>query len=131
MSAALFSELLSRVEGDALESNIRRAVESGLMRPEEHGRKAGYVIDRDHADAGVILGEFSRLNGEGHEDEVRSALPSREEAGDEDESVTQGDESESEPSRAKGVTGELPKARRRRGRRGGRGRHKPPAAAAS
>jgi hypothetical protein len=131
VNSALFSELLSRVEGDALESNIRRAVESGLMRPEEHGRKAGYVVDRDHPHARVMLGDFSRLNGEGHEDEVKiREVPADhgEEAG-ESEAVTQGGASESEPSRAD--TGDAPKARRRRGRRGGRGRHKPPAAAAS
>src|SRR5437764_1393116 len=92
VNSALFSELLSRVEGDALESNLRRAVESGLMRPEEHGRKAGYVVDRDHGDARVMLGDFSRLNGESHEDEPRSAGASRDELAGENESVTHGDE---------------------------------------
>ena len=136
VNTALFSELLSRVEGDALESNIRRAVESGLMKAEEHGRKAGYIMERAHADARVMLGDFSRLNGEGHEDEPRSAIAAEdeddqdadgreEEAGD-DQPVTHGDASVSEPS---GETAAKP--RRRRGRRGGRGRHKPPAAAAS
>jgi len=137
VNSALFSELLSRVEGDALESNLRRAVESGLMRPEEHGRKAGYVVDRDHGDARVMLGDFSRLNGESHEDEPRSAGASRDELAGENESVTHGEESDSEsskgsePSQADAAPSEAPKARRRRGRRGGRGRHKPPTAAAS
>jgi uncharacterized LabA/DUF88 family protein len=129
VNTALFSELLSRVEGDALESNIRRAVESGLMKPEEHGRKAGYVMERGHPDARVMLGEFSRLNGEAHEGEpvaIRPVPATEDEDAGEDEPVTQGDAGVSEPS---GETAAKP--RRRRGRRGGRGRHKPPAAAAS
>jgi uncharacterized LabA/DUF88 family protein len=139
VNTALFSELLSRVEGDALESNIRRAVESGLMKPEEHGRKAGYVMERAHADARVMLGEFSRLNGEGHDDESRPTVAAADEDEQDEEgsdeaagervSVTPGDAGASEPS---GETAAKP--RRRRGRRGGRGRHKPasgPAAAAS
>jgi uncharacterized LabA/DUF88 family protein len=129
VNTALFSELLSRVEGDALESNIRRAVESGLMKPEEHGRKAGYVMERGHPDARVMLGEFSRLNGEAHEGEpvaIRPVPATEDEDAGEDEPVTQGDAGVSEPS---GET--VAKPRRRRGRRGGRGRHKPPAAAAS
>jgi hypothetical protein len=134
VNTALFSELLSRVEGDALESNIRRAVESGLMKPEEHGRKAGYAMDRTHPDARVMLGEFSRLDGDVHDDEplkIRevAGAGADEEAG-EDEPVTHGDAG-SEPSRDEAAPGDAPKARRRRGRRGGRGRHKPPAAAAS
>jgi len=128
VNTALFSELLSRVEGDALESNIRRAVESGLMKPEEHGRKAGYIMDRAHSDARVMLGDFSRLNGEGHEDEPRiavvAALDDRDETGD-DPDVTHDD------ANVSGASEETAKPRRRRGRRGGRGRHKPPAAAAS
>jgi len=139
VNSALFSELLSRVEGDALESNIRRAVESGLMKPEEHGRKAGYIMDRAHADARVMLGDFSRLNGEGHEDEPRSIVTGeddqdeegRDELAGESLPVTHGDAGVSEPSRDETAPGDAPKARRRRGRRGGRGRHKPPAAAAS
>ena len=128
VNTALFSELLSRVEGDALESNIRRAVESGLMKPEEHGRKAGYIMDRGHSDARVMLGDFSRLNGEGHEDEPRiavvAALDDRDETGD-DPDATHDD------ANVSGASEETAKPRRRRGRRGGRGRHKPPAAAAS
>jgi hypothetical protein len=135
VNSALFSELLSRVEGDALESNIRRAVESGLMKPGEHGRKAGYIMDRAHADARVMLGDFSRLNGEGHEDEPRPAVTAedendheagRDEEAGEDRSVTHADANVSVASEETAA-----KPRRRRGRRGGRGRHKPPAAAAS
>ena len=113
VNAALFSELLSRVEGDGLESSIRRAVEGGVMRPEEHGRKAGYVLARDHLEARTILGEFSRINGNGVSEaaprppvEGRPALPA--EAG-------------AEP--------QLTRKPRRRGRRGGRGRRRPAAAA--
>jgi hypothetical protein len=123
VNTALFSELLSRVEGDALESNIRRAVEIGLMKPEEQGRKAGYSMDRAHPDARVMLGEFSRLNGEGHADEpvtVREAAADRSEGAEEDSLVTDADASIPEPSEETAA-----KPRRRRGRRGGRGRHKP------
>ena len=125
VNTALFSELLSRVEGDALESNIRRAVESGLMKPEEHGRKAGYVIDRTHADGRVMLGEFSRLNDEGHNDEPttgsgRDGSAGLDESAGEDPPVAHVDAGVSEPSEETAA-----KPRRRRGRRGGRGRHKP------
>src|SRR5439155_866300 len=41
VNQALFAELLSRVEGDALESSMRAAVERGLMRAEPHGNKPG------------------------------------------------------------------------------------------
>jgi len=127
VNTALFSELLSRVEGDALESNMRRAVETALMKAVEHGRRAGYVMDRDHPDARAMLGEFSRLNGEAHDETGPRPAP-----------MTQEDEAdEAEPEQL--ADSELPaasaetaaKPRRRRGRRGGRGRHKPPAAAAS
>src|SRR5207245_3264780 len=63
VNSALFAELLSRVEGDNLESNLRRAVERGVVRAEEHGKRAGYVIDPQNEEARTILGEFDRLNG--------------------------------------------------------------------
>ena len=121
VNTALFSELLSRVEGDALESNLRRAVEVGLMRPEEHGRKAGYVIDKHHPEAVVMLGQFSKLNGESHGPEVHVRAQ-----GTADD-LPVGEESPAEPPAAR--AGETLK-RRRRGRRGGRGRHKPASGAA-
>jgi uncharacterized LabA/DUF88 family protein len=65
VNQALFAELLSRVEGDALESSIRAATERGLIRPESHGNKPGYVIDRPHEEVRMLLGEFHRLNGDG------------------------------------------------------------------
>ncbi|HEU5287717.1 MAG TPA: NYN domain-containing protein, partial [Candidatus Limnocylindria bacterium] len=65
VNQALFAELLSRVEGDALESNLRAAVDRALMRPEAHGSKPGYVVDRAHDEVRMLLGEFHLLDGEG------------------------------------------------------------------
>ena len=118
VNTALFSELLSRVEGDALESNIRRAVEVGLTRAEEHGRKAGYVMDPQHPEAKVMLGEFSKLNGEHRETESATEGGGTSEI----QSPTHGDEGVSEAPAA--PVADAVK-RRRRGRRGGRGRRKP------
>jgi uncharacterized LabA/DUF88 family protein len=128
VNTALFSELLSRVEGDALESNIKRAVEVGLMRPEEHGRKAGFVMDRTHPEARAMLGEFSRLNGVEHDDEESPRPAAAVPAGDGDE--TDEPEAESTGSGDAVAAGEVVKPKRRRGRRGGRGRHKPATPAA-
>jgi uncharacterized LabA/DUF88 family protein len=128
VNTALFSELLSRVEGDALESNIKRAVEVGLMRPEEHGRKAGFVMDRTHPEARAMLGEFSRLNGVEHDDEESPRPVAAVPAGDGDE--TDEPEGESTGSGDAVAAGEVVKPKRRRGRRGGRGRHKPATPAA-
>jgi len=127
VNTALFSELLSRVEGDALESNIKRAVEVGLIRPEEHGRKAGFVMDQSHADARAMLGEFSRLNGADHDEEpVRPIV-----AGTDAEPEADADEPDGEGAAPTAtVTSEGIKPKRRRGRRGGRGRHKPATPAA-
>jgi uncharacterized LabA/DUF88 family protein len=63
VNQALFAELLSRVEGDALESSLRAAVERGLMRAESHGSKPGFIIDREHPEVRVLLGAFDRLEG--------------------------------------------------------------------
>ena len=130
VNTALFSELLSRVEGDALESNMRRAVEAALMRPEEHGRKAGYVMDKSHPEARVMLGEFSTLNGISHEERPRpeetAELP-RESAA----AVDADDEEAAPPDAATTSPDGAAKPRRRRGRRGGRGRRKPASGATS
>ncbi|HVR88256.1 MAG TPA: NYN domain-containing protein [Candidatus Limnocylindria bacterium] len=121
VNTALFSELLSRVEGDALESSIRRAVESGNLRPEEHGRKAGYAIDRSHAETRVVLGEFSRMNGESEPAERGPVMPDDAAALDVDD---QGVEPSGDPDGQAGGDLSLLKPKRRRGRRGGRGRRK-------
>ena len=131
VNTALFSELLSRVEGDALESNIKRTVEIGLMKPEEHGRKAGFVMDRTHPEARAMLGEFSRLNGDDHADEsprATAAISIAAEA-EEDAGAPADDAEAGEPTPA-AAAGDVIKPKRRRGRRGGRGRHKPATPAA-
>jgi uncharacterized LabA/DUF88 family protein len=61
VNAGLFSELLARVEGDALEASLRAAVERGVIRPEDHGKKAGYVLIRESPEARALLGEFNLL----------------------------------------------------------------------
>jgi uncharacterized LabA/DUF88 family protein len=118
VNAALFAELLSRVEGDALESNIRSAVERGLMKPEDHGKKAGFVVIRDHAEIRAILGEFGGLNGD-----VVGRVATATAAAGADEPETEG---EAEPVAAAtppaGLTPAVPRKRTRRGSRGGRGR---------
>ncbi|MEK6227041.1 MAG: NYN domain-containing protein [Chloroflexota bacterium] len=124
VNQALFAELLSRVEGDALESTMRRAVERGVMRAEEHGKKQGFVIDQTHDEVRTVLGEFDRLNGE-----VRPtpALPSgelpalpapAEIAPAETTPAAPASEGAALPDPATVV----PRKRTRRGRRGGRGR---------
>jgi uncharacterized LabA/DUF88 family protein len=116
VNQALFAELLSRVEGDALESNMRRAVERGVMRPEEHGKKSGFVVNQPHDEVRKILGEFDRLNGDvGAAPAVpsteRPALPAP-------NPVASADAPTAPPD---GVA-PIPRKRTRRGRRGGRGR---------
>ncbi|MEK7860207.1 MAG: hypothetical protein AAB284_02495, partial [Chloroflexota bacterium] len=64
VNAALFAELLARVDGDALEANLERAVVAGIMRRAEHGRRAGFTLEAEHPEARAILGEFERLDGE-------------------------------------------------------------------
>jgi uncharacterized LabA/DUF88 family protein len=121
VNAALFAELLSRVEGDALESNIRGAVERGIMNPEDHGKKAGFVIVREHAEVRTVLGEFGGLNGEVVERAVAAATTP--------DDVSEGTVAEVSPTEAPAA----PRKRTRRGsrggrRRGGRGRKKTTAA---
>jgi uncharacterized LabA/DUF88 family protein len=121
VNAALFAELLSRVEGDALESNIRSAVERGIMKPEDHGKKAGFVVTRDHPEVRAILGEFGGLNG----DAVQRVATATAGASESPESE---DEAEAEPVTAPATTTSadappvVPRKRTRRGSRGGRGR---------
>jgi len=133
VNTALFSELLSRVEGDALESNNKRAVDVALMRAEEHGRKAGFVIDKDHAEVRAMLGEFSRLNGvdDDGDEPVRPVRPVSAAAEPDPEDESDEPELEGSATAAAVGTGDAAvKPKRRRGRRGGRGRHKPAAPAA-
>src|SRR5688572_32700958 len=134
VNAALFAELLSRVEGDALESNIRSAVERGVMKPEDHGKKAGFVVTRDHPEVRTILGEFGGLNGDAAERAVATATAAEadDDAGDEDEPIAK-PESAAAAAASGAVTPAVPRKRTRRGsrggrRRGGRGRTKPTAA---
>jgi uncharacterized LabA/DUF88 family protein len=129
VNAALFAELLSRVEGDALESNIRSAVERGIMKPEDHGRKAGFVVTRDHPEVRTVLGEFGGLNGDSVERAVATATAPETADDDEDEA----EPATAATSAAPALTPDVPRKRTRRGsrggrRRGGRGRKKTTAA---
>ena len=128
VNLALFAELLSRVEGDALESGIKAAVERGLMRAEPHGNKPGYVVARDHPEVRMLLGEFSRLNG--HEP---TELPERTATAEADGIELAAPLALPAPGMTAAVTEGIgtPRKRTRRGsrggrnRRGGRGRKKP------
>jgi len=128
VNQALFAELLSRVEGDALESSIRAATERGLIRPESHGNKPGYVIDRVHDEVRMLLGEFHRLNGDGAAHP--QPAPATEGALDAGPDVPALPAPGVLPALPSGVAAP-PRKRTRRGsrggrnRRGGRGRSKP------
>ncbi|HEY8655587.1 MAG TPA: NYN domain-containing protein [Candidatus Limnocylindria bacterium] len=136
---ALFSELLSRVEGDALESNLRRAVESGVMRTEDHGRKAGYVIDRSNGQVTTILGRFSALSGDDQDTGGRPGRPAAAEVAHDAADALEAHALEPEDRLDDGSATDdglalapgggtltvAPSKRRTRGRRGGRGRRKP------
>ena len=63
VNTALFSELLARVEGDRLDSSLRAAAERGVIRVEDHGKKAGYALDRTSPEARATLGAFMALDG--------------------------------------------------------------------
>ncbi|HEX4745210.1 MAG TPA: NYN domain-containing protein [Candidatus Limnocylindria bacterium] len=104
VNTALFSELLARVEGDRLDASIRAAAERGVIRSEDHGKKAGYLLDRTTAESRAILGAFSALEG--------GPLPALPLPGVPAPTVREG--SVSAPAAAKRPT--------RRGSRGGRGR---------
>ena len=134
VNQALFAELLSRVEGDALESGIRAATERGLIRPESHGNKPGYIVDRAHEEVRMLLGEFHRLNGNGvSHAESAPAVAGALEDGADLPALTPGEPVPALPGGATpGATGAIaPRKRTRRGsrggrnRRGGRGRTKP------
>ena len=133
VNAALFAELLSRVEGDALESSLRAGIERGLMRSEPHGNKAGYVIDREHAEVQTLLGHFDRLNGD-----TKDSLPGLADA----EPIPAPASSNGEvvvPAATAAASGAaaVPRKRTRRGsrggrnRRGGRGRKRPASSSGS
>ena len=145
VNSALFSELLSRVEGDALESNLRRAVDSGVMRSEDHGRKAGYVVDRANEHVTTILGRFSALVSDGEDTGGRPGRPSAIEAARDDTAAVgethaengledgtpelaeddAGPDDRGATAAGNGVVATAAVKRRTRGRRGGRGRRKP------
>ena len=124
VNQALFAELLSRVEGDSLESSIRAAVERGLMRAESHGNKPGYSIDREHAEVKMLLGEFNRLDGEAS----TLALPARTAtAADGETAANDGEllpvENAAPAAASNGLAAPaVPRKRTRRGSRGGRNR---------
>ena len=118
VNAALFAELLARVDGDRLDAEIAGAVERGVMRPEAHGKRAGYVVQPTHVEARAVLGEFSLLDTEG------SALPAPAPAAAAMEAAAPAEGVEAvEPATPAEVTPEgAPRKRTRRGSRGGRGR---------
>ena len=122
VNAALFAELLSRVEGDALESSIRSAIERGLARSEPHGNKPGYVIVRDHPEVQMLLGHFERLNGD-----TKAELPAATAVEHDDAAPVP---AVADANGAAALTAP-PRKRTRRGsrggrnRRGGRGRKRP------
>jgi uncharacterized LabA/DUF88 family protein len=122
VNAALFAELLSRVEGDALESNIRSAVERGIMKPEDHGKKAGFVVTRDHPEVRAILGEFGGLNGDAIQRVVTATASAPESDGDEDAEPVAGTATVAADPAAAATPPLIPRKRTRRGSRGGRGR---------
>jgi uncharacterized LabA/DUF88 family protein len=111
VNAALFAELLARVDGDRLDRVISDAIERGLMRSEPHGKRAGYVLEPAHVEARAILGEFELLNGD-----LRAAPPPAER---EPAAATVEGAPAEQPAAA---AAEVPRKRTRRGSRGGRGR---------
>jgi len=124
VNQALFAELLSRVEGDSLESSLRAAVERGLTRAESHGNKPGYTIDREHAEVKMLLGEFNRLDG----DSSPLALPARTATATDADIETDDEEllpvgTTPPEAGSNGVAAPaVPRKRTRRGSRGGRNR---------
>ena len=122
VNAALFAELLSRVEGDALESSMRAATERGLMRSEPHGNKAGYVVVREHPEVQMLLGHFDRLNGDTKADVPAAAVVPHDEAAPVPAMAdANGAAALAAPPRKRTRRG----SRGGRNRRGGRGRKRP------
>lgn len=135
VNQALFAELLSRVEGDALESSLRAAAERGLMKPETHGNKPGYTVIREHPEVQMVLGAFDKLNGLHLEPPVgalTAGAPSALPAGDVQLALPAGADQLALPAGADALNGEAAPAdgaiaaplrkRTRRGSRGGRNR---------
>ena len=116
VNAALFAELLARVEGDRIDQVLQDAVQRGVMRPDEHGKRAGYVMDPSHTEARAALGEFDLLNGGASPAAVAS----------EDRALAVAPRAEAPTPEAVAsdvaVAPATPRRRTRRGSRGGRGR---------
>jgi len=116
VNAALFAELLARVEGDRIDQVLQGAVQRGVMRPDEHGKRAGYVMDPSHTEARAALGEFDLLNGGASPAAVAS----------EDRALAVAPRAEAPTPEAVAsdvaVAPATPRRRTRRGSRGGRGR---------
>lgn len=121
VNAALFAELLARVDGDRLEAEIAGAIERGLMRAEAHGKRPGYVIVPGHVEARAALGEFQLLNGEMPEVAVPALAAER--PADADGAEAPESVGALEPEAAPTPEGAPVRKRTRRGSRGGRGRH--------
>ena len=139
VNAALFAELLARVDGDRLDAEITSAVERGLMRAEAHGRRPGYVLEASHPEARAVLGDFQLLNGAGSGPAPaaavapRTATPAAAPAGPVRAPVSLsagplGDDAEAprseapQPAEGAAPAAAPPRKRTRRGSRGGRGR---------
>ncbi len=122
VNAAMFAELLARVEGDRFEATIAGAVQRGVMRPEERRKRAGYLFEPQHPEARAILGEFALLNGE------VGAAPRPIPAATEPAAANEAGPDKPEGAAVEGGAAAparpdaAPRKRSRRGSRGGRGR---------
>jgi hypothetical protein len=136
VNAALFAELLARVDGDRLDAEIAGAVERGVMRAESHGRRPGYVLEASHPEGRAVLGEFQLLNGEVAAPAAvtpRAVVSAAPPAGPVRAPVSlssgplggdgaEAPRSEAQPPPEAAPAGAPPRKRTRRGSRGGRGR---------
>jgi uncharacterized LabA/DUF88 family protein len=129
VNAALFAELLARVEGDRFESTLSGAVQRGIMHPEEHRKRAGYVLEAGNAEARAVLGEFDLL---GAEDSAppQAAVAAPADVAEQPAEAAPTAIAPEEPV-AIPVAAGAPRKRSRRGSRGGRGRRRSPGKAAS